>query len=266
MNRVLLFGISIGTLVLAGCHNDMWVQPKVKAQQGDVFFASQGLSPSGSRKPVAGTVAFEKARTDTAYYTGYVDGRLVKEFPIPVTKELIARGRERFEIFCSHCHGQTGDGTGMIAQRGFTLARPVATYHTDRLREMPVGHIFDVITNGYGTMYPFAGRIKPQDRWAIAAYIRALQLSQNATSANLDQATIDALKLGGTATTGPLFVSPATAPATVPQPVINGAPAQPGQAAPLEAQPVAGSAPAAPAPANPAPNTTQPAPAEATNQ
>lgn len=161
--------------LLAGCHTDMWQQPKVKAQSKNDFFAD-GL---GSRQPVRGTVPFGEVRADKAFYTGYENGKLVETFPVPVTKELILRGKERFEVFCSHCHGAIGDGKGMIAQRGFTLARPVATYHTDRLREMPVGHFFDVMTTGYGAMFPFSARVRPLDRWAIAAYIRTLQYSQN---------------------------------------------------------------------------------------
>ncbi|MFN7577784.1 MAG: c-type cytochrome, partial [Armatimonadota bacterium] len=102
------------------------------------------------------------------------------------TKALIARGKARYQIFCTHCHGAVGDGEGMIAQRGLTLARPVASYHTDRLRELPDGHIFDVITNGFGTMYPFSDRIPdPNDRWAIVAYIRTLQYSQFAPASSL---------------------------------------------------------------------------------
>jgi len=167
--------LGVFALGLTGCHTDMWVQPKVKHQSKSDFF-SDGL---GARPNIAGTVEFGQDLSDSAFYTGFVDGKLVSEFPVPVTAELVKRGKERFEIFCMHCHGAAGDGQGMIAKRGFTLARPVATYHSDRLREMPVGHFFDVMTNGYGAMFPFGARIEPADRWAIAAYVRALQLSQN---------------------------------------------------------------------------------------
>ena len=160
---------------ISGCHTDMWVQPKVKHQSESDFF-SDGM---GARPTVRGTVEFGEDRSDSAFYTGFENGKLVEQFPIPLTEELLRRGRERFEIFCLHCHGAAGDGKGMIAQRGFTLARPVADYNTDRLREMPIGHFFDVMTNGYGAMFPFGARIEPEDRWAIAAYIRALQLSQH---------------------------------------------------------------------------------------
>lgn len=189
-------------LAAAGCHTDMWIQPKVKPQGKSDFFSDK----MGSRMPVPGTVPFKSHGTNTAFMTGYENGKLVAEFPIPVTEELIRRGQERFGVFCSHCHGAAGDGQGMIAQRGFTLQRPVGNYHTDRLREMPVGHFFDVITNGYGTMFPFKARIEPQDRWAIASYIRALQLSQHAPEAVVPAAELARMASGAPA-------EPAAAPA-----------------------------------------------------
>jgi hypothetical protein len=162
-------------LAVLGCHPDMWVQPKHRAQDGSDFFADG----STSRLPVEGTVAYGDVKDNDALYRGYVDGKLVDQMPLPVTRELLERGQERFEVFCKHCHGMVGDGQGMIAQRGYNVERPVATYHTDRLREMPIGHFFDVITNGYGAMFPFSDRIPVEDRWAIAGYIRVLQKSQN---------------------------------------------------------------------------------------
>lgn len=165
------------TLLAAGCHQDMWNQPKAKAQSLSDSMFSNG---SNSRLPVAGTIAFDRARPDQELFTGYgSDGKLLKEFPVAVDEKFLARGQNRFRIFCTPCHGEVGDGKGFIAQRGFTLARPVGNYHSDRLRNMPVGHFFDVISNGYGTMFPFRSRIKPIDRWAIAAYIRVLQTSQH---------------------------------------------------------------------------------------
>ncbi len=161
----------------AGCHRDMWQQPKVESQSESPFYQAD---KSGSRWEPAGTVAYGEAKTDTAFHTGYDDdGRLVKEFPSAVTREMLERGEERYTVFCTPCHGQIGDGKGMIAQRGFEASIPVASYHTDRLREIPVGHFFDVITNGTGAMYAFGARIPVEDRWAIAAYIRVLQKSQN---------------------------------------------------------------------------------------
>jgi len=164
-------------LLLTGCHLDMWRQPKVKPLQQSDFFAD-GMA---SRPLVAHTVARGQLREDDAYYTGVSNGKLVNTFPFPMTKEDILRGQERFNIYCSPCHGRLGDGKGMIAQRGLALVRQPASYHTDRLRKMPVGHFYDVITNGFGVMYSYAQRVEPDDRWRIAAYIRALQLSQHAT-------------------------------------------------------------------------------------
>lgn len=207
---ILIVGCS---LALGGCHLDMYIQPKVKSQSENTFFEN-GM---GSRLPVEGTIEYGKANEDRVFFTGYeADGKLTREMPIQVNEDVVARGKERFEIFCSHCHGYAGDGQGMIAQRGFDLARPVATYHTDRLRNMPVGHFFDVITNGYGTMYPQAGRIPPDDRWAIVAYIRALQLSQGATADQLDNESREKVGLAPQTTNSrPLFMTPqATQPDT----------------------------------------------------
>lgn len=206
--------VAAGSVVLAGCHLDMWVQPKVKAQSENDFF-SDG---QGSRPPVKGSVEFGKPKSDDAFYTGFEDGKLVTEFPVEVDKEFILKGQEQFEIFCSHCHGAVGDGKGMIAQRGFELRRPVGDYHTDRLREMPVGHFYDVITNGYGTMYPQGGRIRPLDRWAIVAYIRALQLSQHASPSDLDGSAAELLGTSPGNGFGELFQPKAGVPTVVPDP------------------------------------------------
>lgn len=192
-----------GCLLLAGCHLDMVDQPKVESQAGYDFFSND----MGSRPPVDGTVEYLEPDQKTPFFTGYEDGKLVHEIPVPVTKELIERGQERYTIVCSHCHGAIGDGKGMIAQRGFELARPVASYHTERLREMPIGHFFEVITHGYGAMYPQGARVKPEDRWAIAAYIRVLQLSQYASAGNLSPELKDQLAPGQSTENsgGPLF-------------------------------------------------------------
>jgi mono/diheme cytochrome c family protein len=162
-------------VMAAGCHRDMWLQAKEKGGRESAFFTDGNTS----QPRVPGTVAVDEADQTSAFKTGYQNGRLVANIPVRVTPELVARGRDRFEIFCTHCHGAIGDGEGMIAQRGLKLAQPPANYHTDRLRQMPDGHFFDVITNGYGVMYPFSDRLPDEeDRWAIVAYIRALQLSQ----------------------------------------------------------------------------------------
>ena len=161
-------------MTLAGCHTDMWHQPKLKAQSENRFF------PDGKtdRTPVANTVAVGNLRQDEAFYTGKQDNRPVSQIPMPVTAELLKRGQQQYNAFCAPCHGKSGDGQGMIAQRGLALRRQPASYHTDRLRGMPVGYFYDVITNGYGVMYSYASRIAPEDRWAVAAYIRVLQQSQ----------------------------------------------------------------------------------------
>ncbi len=176
----------------------MWVQKKNKAQSASQFF-SDG---AGSRPPVTHTIARGGLKTDEQYYTGYAGGQIVGDklvgaqyvetIPLAAfkvfdndTHKMLERGRERYDIFCSPCHGKMGDGKGMIALRGFNSKRPVGNYHTDRLRKMPIGHFYDVITNGYGTMTPRAFQVEQPDRWAITAYIRVLQTSQNAQPADL---------------------------------------------------------------------------------
>jgi mono/diheme cytochrome c family protein len=159
----------------AGCHDDMWTQPKVKPLDRSDFFAD-GFA---SRPKVTHTVARGQLAVDDALHTGVGNGSFVKTFPFKLTKADLEIGQTKFNIYCSPCHGAVGDGKGMIAQRGLNLRRPPATYHTDRLRKMPVGHLFDVITNGYGVMYSYASRIDVEDRWRVIGYIRVLQTSQN---------------------------------------------------------------------------------------
>jgi len=188
-----------------GCRRDMQDQPKMKPYRPTVFF-KDGLS---SRPLVEGTVPRGFLKTDTEFFTGKKVGRAgsdinnrqtpagpqpnaartnnanlsgaaaypddVEVFPLPVTKEIVERGKERYAIFCSACHGLTGNGDGMIVRRGF---RRAASFNDDRLRQAPVGHFFDAITNGWGVMPAYAPQIPAQDRWAIIAYIRALQLIQ----------------------------------------------------------------------------------------
>jgi mono/diheme cytochrome c family protein len=158
---------------LAGCRLDMHVQPKYLPLEPSDFFAD-GRS---ARQPVAGTVARGELRIDEHLYTGKVDGKDADTFPFPITANDILRGQERYNIYCSPCHDYTGSGRGMIVMRGFP---PPPSFHIDRLRQAPVGHFFDVMTNGNGSMYSYASRVTPEDRWRITAYIRALQLSENA--------------------------------------------------------------------------------------
>jgi cytochrome c553 len=149
-------------------------QPRYEALEASDFFAD-GQS---ARLPVAGTVARGQLDEDEEFYTGKSQGELVLDPPVEVTRELLLRGQERFNIFCSPCHARTGMGNGMIVERGF---RRPPSYHSERLRNAPAGHFFDVITHGFGAMPSYRVQLEPQDRWAIAAYIRVLQLSQNAT-------------------------------------------------------------------------------------
>jgi mono/diheme cytochrome c family protein len=155
----------------SGCNQMMNDEPRYKPLAASDFF-EDGQS---ARPQVAGTIAHGHLRLDQAFYTGRLNGSLVETFPVPVSRALLTRGQERFDIFCSPCHGRVGNGDGMVVERGF---RPPPSYHVDRLRTAPVGHFYDVMTNGYGAMPSYASRVPVMDRWAIAAYIRALQLSQ----------------------------------------------------------------------------------------
>jgi Cytochrome C oxidase, cbb3-type, subunit III len=178
LKRIALVGLALTCLLTilgsAGCRLDMHQQPRYNPLSRSTFFAD-GRS---ERPAVPGTVARGHARLDELFYTGRINGQLADEFPFPITAQDLERGRERYNIFCSPCHDYTGSGRGMIVQRGF---EPPPSYHIARLRQAPVGHFFEVITNGYGAMYSYASRVPPDDRWRIAAYIRALQLSQHAT-------------------------------------------------------------------------------------
>ena len=156
----------------------MYDQPRYKPLGRSRFFADQRQA----RPPVDGTVARGMLRADSKLFAGKDGNTLVAEFPLPVTRALLDRGRQRFNIYCAPCHDRTGGGNGMVVQRGY---RPPPSFHLERLRMQPVGHFFDVITNGFGAMPDYASQIDAQDRWAIIAYIRALQLSQAATVADV---------------------------------------------------------------------------------
>ena len=158
---------------MPGCRQDMHDQPKYKPLAASTFFADG----KAARPQVPETVARGQLKMDRHFYTGRTGKELAATFPFPVTKEILARGQERFNIYCTPCHGLLGDGAGMVVERGF---RRPPSFHIDRLREAPPGHFFDAITNGFGAMASYGSRIPPRDRWAIAAYIRALQLSQHA--------------------------------------------------------------------------------------
>jgi hypothetical protein len=176
-------GLALVLAVLPGCRSEMYDQPRYKPYHSSPFF-DDGTS---ARPLIAGTVPRrdprERGNSGPEHFdTGKTAGKLAEALPFAVDRAVLARGQDRFRIFCTPCHGELGDGQGMIVRRGFN---PPPSYHTDELRKAPVGHFFDVMTRGYGTMYSFASRIPPRDRWAIAAYIRALQLSQHARAADL---------------------------------------------------------------------------------
>lgn len=148
--------------------------PRYEPLEASTFFEDG----RGSRPLVANTVARGTLREDEHLYQGKINGELTNSFPMPVTVELMARGQERYNVFCSPCHGRTGQGNGMVVQRGF---RAPPSFHDERLRNAPVGYYFDVETNGFGAMPDYSAQVPVADRWAIAAYIRALQFSQRAT-------------------------------------------------------------------------------------
>jgi hypothetical protein len=163
--------------LLAGCRQDMQDQPKFIPQRGTEFYAD-GRS---ARPQVENTVARGQLHEDTYFSTGMQNGKEGDGMPFPVTTQVLERGQERFNVYCTPCHSRVGNGAGMIVQRGY---RPAGNFHTPRLQAAPLGHFFNVITHGYGAMPDYSAQVGPEDRWAIAAYIRALQLSQNATPAD----------------------------------------------------------------------------------
>jgi len=168
----------MGLLVLAGCRQDMHDQPRFKPLAMSDFYPDM----RSSRPPVEGTVARGQLHDDTYFYTGKVGKDPGDYMPFPVTKEVLGRGQERFNIYCAPCHSRLGDGNGIVVQRGF---RAPPSYHTDRLRKAPLGYFFEVMTYGYGAMPEYAPQIPARDRWCIVAYIRALQLSQSATNSDV---------------------------------------------------------------------------------
>jgi mono/diheme cytochrome c family protein len=158
----------------------MYNQPRYEPLEHSDFF-QDGRS---ARPLVEGTVPYQQPPQDTPLITGRSNGALLQELPVDVDLALLTRGQERFNIYCSVCHGRTGEGDGMIVQRGY---RRPPSYHTVRLRGLPPGHFFDVMTNGFGVMPSYAKQVSVSDRWAIAAYIRALQFSQYAEADSLPE-------------------------------------------------------------------------------
>jgi len=205
-------GAIVALLLASSCRQEMYDQPKYKDLRHSDFFADQRQA----RPLPEGTVARGFLREDSRVFAGKVGNALVTEFPIRVDAALLRRGRQRFDIFCSPCHDRTGGGGGMVVKRGY---RPPPSFHIDRLRDAPVGYVFDVITNGFGVMPDYAAQIDVDDRWAIVAYVRALQLSQNASIAAVppaDRARLESLP----AVAG----APTTTPAPAPLPISPRAP------------------------------------------
>lgn len=165
----------LAVLALAGCRQDMHDQPRFKPLAKSDFYPDL----RSARAPVEGTVARGQLHDDAYFYTGKIGADPGDYMPFPATEEVLARGQQRFNIYCAPCHSRVGDGNGMIVQRGY---RHPPSYHIDRLRKAPLGYFFDVMTNGFGAMPDYSAQITPRDRWCIVAYIRALQLSQGATT------------------------------------------------------------------------------------
>ena len=163
------------------CRLDMHVQPRYNPLAKSDFFPDQ----RAARPLVEGTVAHGDERADTYFYTGKIGNNPGEYMPFPVTREVLDRGRERYNVYCSPCHSRVGDGNGFVPSRGF--ARKPPSYHIDRLRNAPIGYFYDVMTNGFGIMLDYSSQISPHDRWCIAAYIRALQLSQNAAQSDVPE-------------------------------------------------------------------------------
>jgi mono/diheme cytochrome c family protein len=164
-----------------GCRQDMHDQPKHKPLGRSEFFAD-----GRAARPIPeGTVARGQLREDEHLYQGKVAGVFAEQLPLPLDMGLLQRGRERYQIFCTPCHGPSGEGDGIIVRRGF---RKPTSFHVDRLRQERAGYFYDVMTRGFGTMPDYAAQIAPPDRWAVVAYIRALQLSQHATLAEVPPA------------------------------------------------------------------------------
>jgi len=177
--RVLSVVLLGAGMLLTACYSQqMGSQPRYDPLEPSTLFAD-GQS---ARQPVPDTIARGHLRDDALLNTGMEDGQPASRFPFPVTRDVLDRGRDRFEIFCAPCHGRTGYGDGMIVQRGFI---PPPSFHTDTLRQVPVGHVFDVATNGLGAMPSYAAQVPVRDRWAITAYVKALQLSQHADATSL---------------------------------------------------------------------------------
>ncbi len=179
---LLTAGALAALALISGCRQDMHNQPKEIPQRGSEFF-TDGRSV---RPQVVNTVARGQLHEDEYFYTGLLNGKEQDMMPFPVTMTVLERGQERFNIYCTPCHSRVGNGDGMIVQRGY---KPAGNFHDARRLAEPLSHYFYVMTNGYGAMPDYAAQLSPADRWAVAAYIRALQLSQNAKLSDVPQGT-----------------------------------------------------------------------------
>lgn len=194
---------ALSGLALAGCQQKMGIAPYYEPLEENPMFEDT----RASRPIEPGTVARGDLREDDALYTGKVDGKLVEEFPMTITEEILARGENRFNIYCAPCHSKLGDGNGMIVQRG--VSRP-PSFMEDRLTTAPVGHIYDVITNGYGRMYSYNQQIPVRDRWAIVAHVKTLQVAGRATIDQVPEADRQKLLADPALTTPTLTMNHAT--------------------------------------------------------
>jgi mono/diheme cytochrome c family protein len=193
--RLLTLLLAATAVLVGACRQDMQDQPRIKPLAENDFFANR----SGARQLPEGTVARGQLHADKALYSGRAaDDSLLTALPFPLTRAVLDRGHERFNIFCSPCHGRTGMGDGMVVKRGY---KQPPSYHVDRLRMAPVGYFFFVMSNGFGVMPSYAAQIPVEDRWAIAAYVRTLQLSQHFDASRLtpeERARLDAPRASAT--------------------------------------------------------------------
>jgi mono/diheme cytochrome c family protein len=198
------FAFLAAAVLAAGCRQDMHDAPRYEAFEASSSFADN----RASRVAPAGTVARGWLRDDEALYTGKIAGQPVDEFPFAIGREELARGQQRYNIYCTPCHGKLGDGNGMVVQRGL---RQAASYHQDRLRQEKQGYFYDVITNGFGAMQGYAEQIPVRDRWLIVAYVRTLQLSQHASANDVPADQRAALDAAPATTPGAAAPAAATA-------------------------------------------------------
>ena len=200
-SRTWILPVLLAVVATAGCRQDMHDAPRYDPLEASAVLAGG----AGAQMLVEGTVARGQLNEDTLLHTGNLDGQPSPMFPFPITRADLDRGQERYDIYCAPCHAKTGDGNGMVVQRGF---RQPPSFHTDRLRSVPPGYVFDRITNGFGVMPDYRAQIPVDDRWRIVAYLKALQLTQQGTTGDISAADLAQVKAGATA--------PAAEPAAAP--------------------------------------------------